>query len=408
MQTNITIDQWLTRKLFERSSLRRLLVSLFVFMMLSLGIASPVSAQYFSKMQVMEKNFCDTIPIEFRRGRILVPVDIEGRTYQFIFDTGCSVGVMFTDRAITLKKKFGFTFVNDAANLVRITGVKRIPEMHIGHVTIRNYRVVLTPDQSMANIEYDCQQIVGCIGSDFVSKCRAVKIDLEKGILVITDRQGAFDREEGFRFSFKEDTRVPFLQVSTRADKTRWCMFDTGSPNFLDVRGRDIAEIDTLDTAMGSVTAGIYGKTDEERLVMLRLDSLRIGDCVFRQVTTNLQSANSFVLGSPVLKFGSMVIDYNTHQMIFCPYHYDNGVTVANTFSDFVVMRREDDNLYVSLVWSKSRSYAQGVRLGDCLTCIDGIDVSGNPCAYMNLALGEHLITFTSTKGEKKEILMEK
>ena len=99
-----------------------------------------------------------------------------------------------------------------------------------------------------------------------------------------------------------------------------------------------------------------------------------------------------------------MVIDYNSHQMIFRPYRYDNGVTVANTFSDFVMMPREDDNLYVTLVWSKSRAYTLGVRQGDRLTHIDGIDVSGNPCAYMNLGPGDHTITLVSTDGEKKEI----
>ena len=380
--------------------LHQLSALLIVFLMMAL----PTSGQYFSKMCIKEKNFCDTIPIEFNRGRILIPVEIGGRSHQFIFDTGCSVGLMFTERAVTLKKKFGFTFVNDAANLVHFTSVKRIPEMHIGHITVRNYRVILTPGRSMANTEYDCQQIVGCIGSDLISKRRAVKIDTEKGIMVITDQQGVFDREEGFRIPFKEDVRVPYLRVSTCADKARWCMFDTGFPGFLDVRRKDITEADTLDTAIGSVTAGIYGKTDDERLMLLRLDSLRVGDCVFRQVTTNLQSANEYVLGSSVLKFGSMVIDYSTHQMIFRPYHYDNGVIVANTFSDFVMMPNEDDNLYVTLVWSKSRSYASGVRLGDRLTHIDGIEVSGNPCAYINLAPGDHLITLISAEGEKKEI----
>lgn len=390
--------------LLEKRSPHRLSTSLIVIMLIVFGMALPISAQYISKMRIMEKNFCDTIPIEFRRGRIIIPVEIEGRTHQFIFDTGCSVGLMFTDRAVALKKKFGFTFVNDAANLVHITNVKRIPEMHIGHTTVRNYRVVLTPSESMVNTEYDCQQIVGCIGSDLISKYRAVKIDTKKGIMVITDRQGVFDREEGFRIPFKEDVRVPYLQVSTRADKTQWCMFDTGFPGFIDVRRKDITEADTLDTAIGSVTAGVYGKTSDERLMLLRLDSLLVGDCVFREVTTNLQSANSYALGSSILKFGSMVIDYNTHQMIFRPYDYDNGVTVANTFSDFVMMTRDDNNLYVTLVWSKSHSYALGVRLGDRLTHIDGIDVGGNPCAYMNLAPGDHIITLISTEGEKKEI----
>ena len=372
--------------------------------MLTMGMALPANAQYFSKMRFKEKDFCDTIPIEFRRGRIFIPVEIEGRQHQFIFDTGCSVGLLFTDRAVTLKKKFGFSLVNDAANRMRLTSVKRIPEMHIGHLTVRNYRVILSPGRSMINTEYDCQQIVGCIGSDLIAKGRTVKIDTQKGIMVITDRQGVFDHEEGFRFPFKVDVRVPYLQVSTRADKPRWCMFDTGFPGFLDVRRKDITDADTLDTAVGSITAGIYGTTDEERLMLLRLDSLRIGDCVFRQVTTNLQSANDFVLGSSVLKFGSMVIDYHSRQMIFRPYHYDNGVTVANTFNDFVMMPRDDDNLYVTLVWSKSRSHALGVRVGDRLSSIDGIDVGGNPCAYVNLGPGDHILTLISSEGEKKEI----
>ena len=83
-------------------------------------------------------------------------------------------------------------------------------------------------------------------------------------------------------------------------------------------------------------------------------------------------------------------------------------MTVANTFGDFVMMLREDDNLYVTLVWSKSRSYALGLRLGDRLTRIDGIDVSGNPCAYMNLAPGNHILTFTNAQGEVKEIPRER
>ena len=94
--------------------------------------------------------------------------------------------------------------------------------------------------------------------------------------------------------------------------------------------------------------------------------------------------------------------------MIFRPYHYDNGVTVANTFSDFVMMRREDGKLYVTLVWSKSPSHALGVRSGDRLTHIDGIDVSDNPCAYMNLSPGEHIVTLISTEGEEKEIPITK
>lgn len=392
----------------KRRLLHRHTASLTILWMLTFGMALPASAQYISKMRIKEKNFCDTIPIVFRRGRIFVPVEIEGRTHQFIFDTGCSVGLMFTDRAVNLKKKFGCSLVYDAANHVHLTDVKRIPEMHIGHITVSNYRVVLTPDRSMVNTEYNCQQIVGCIGSDLISKHCAVKIDTEKGIMVITDRRGIFDHEEGFRIPFKVAVRVPYLRVSTRADKTRWCMFDTGFPGFLDVRSKDITEADTLDTAMGSITAGIYGKTKDERLTMLRLDSLRVGDCVFRQITVNKQSANNLVLGSSILKFGTMVIDYNTHKMIFRPYQYDNGVTVANTFKDFVMMTGNDNNLYVTLVWSKSHAYAQGIRLGDRLTHINGIDVSGNPCAYMNLAPGDHLITLVSSEGERKEIQIKR
>ena len=71
------------KRLFGSSSRHQFFASLIFFMMLAFGIALPVSAQYFSKMSIKEKNFCDTIPIEFRRGRIFITVEIEGRAHQF-------------------------------------------------------------------------------------------------------------------------------------------------------------------------------------------------------------------------------------------------------------------------------------------------------------------------------------
>ncbi len=355
-------------------------------------------------------NQADTIPITFSNGRILLPVEVDGREHRFVFDTGCSCGLLFTDKAVSLKKGglFSFAFVSDAAGHVKLTRKKRLPNLRIGTLRVKRYPVIISPPNSMMRQEYDCQNIVGCIGGDLFDKKRMVKIDVRRGEMVVSDDPTLFAGESGFRIPFETEMHVPYVMVKTRADKERRYMFDTGFPGIITVRAKDLLSIDTLDTALGATNAGIYGQTHSQSIAKIHLDSISIGGCVFRDITTNVQSSNSSSIGSLFLKYGTMVIDYIHREIIYQPYEYDRGITIGNQYHNVVLMF-DGSHYKVTLVWEDTDARRRGIRVGDRLTHIDGINIEDNPCAYMNLDMSqEHTLTLVSESGEEKELYIKK
>lgn len=355
-------------------------------------------------------NQADTIPITFSNGRILLPVEVDGREHRFVFDTGCSCGLLFTDKAVSLKKGglFSFAFVSDAAGHVKLTRKKRLPNLRIGTLRVKRYPVIISPPNSMMRQEYDCQNIVGCIGGDLFDKKRMVKIDVRRGEMVVSDDPTLFAGESGFRIPFETEMHVPYVMVKTRADKERRYMFDTGFPGIITVRAKDLLSIDTLDTALGATNAGIYGQTHSQSIAKIHLDSISIGGCVFRDITTNVQSSNSSSIGSLFLKYGTMVIDYIHREIIYQPYEYDRGITIGNQYHNVVLMF-DGSHYKVTLVWEDTDAWRRGIRVGDRLTHIDGINIEDNPCAYMNLDMSqEHTLTLVSENGEEKELYIKK
>lgn len=349
----------------------------------------------------------DTIPITFSQGRILLPVEVGGQSHRFVFDTGCSCGLLFTDRALPLKSGglFSFALVSDAAGHVKLTRRKRIADLRIGGMTLKRYPVIVSPPSSMMRQEYDCQGIVGCIGSDlFDKRGQAVKIDVRAGRMVVSSDPSLFAHEEGFRIPFDTDLHVPYVNVKTRADKERRYMFDTGFPGIITVRAKDLLDIDTLDTAVGATNAGIYGRSRLQSIAKIHLDSLSIGGCVFRDITTNVQSSNTSSIGSLLLKYGTVVIDYKHHTLIYQPYAYDHGITIGNQYHHVVLMY-DGGSYKVTLVWEDTDAWRRGIRPGDRLTHIDGINIEDTPCAYMNLDMSQdHTLTLVSESGEEKEL----
>ena len=73
----------------------------------SLGFTVTFNAQN-SKLNaqssMLNATFTDTLQIEFDNHRILLPVEIEGKKYRFLFDTGATQGAVFNPSPLYGKK----------------------------------------------------------------------------------------------------------------------------------------------------------------------------------------------------------------------------------------------------------------------------------------------------------------
>ena len=52
---------------------------------------------YSLKFTVSPKEFVDTIPLDYVRGQVLLPVRFGNKSYRFLFDTGASQTTLFAD-----------------------------------------------------------------------------------------------------------------------------------------------------------------------------------------------------------------------------------------------------------------------------------------------------------------------
>ena len=78
---------------------RKVMGLLLLYLFTSLPLTAQ-QARYSSKLKWSASHFTDTIDIEWERNQVYVPVEISGKRYRFLFDTGAAQAVVYADTPI--------------------------------------------------------------------------------------------------------------------------------------------------------------------------------------------------------------------------------------------------------------------------------------------------------------------
>ena len=103
--------------------------------------------QDFNKISV-DKNYHTEVAYEFVNEKIIIPVEIEGEQYRFLFDTGAP---NFITNNLYNKIKTRFVksiLVSDASNKKDSLNVVVVPKINIGGTHFRNSTAVVSKDSS--------------------------------------------------------------------------------------------------------------------------------------------------------------------------------------------------------------------------------------------------------------------
>ena len=152
------------------------------FLSLLLCVATDTQVQsYKLDFTLSKKQFADTIGIRYEREKVLVPVVIGGRSYSFLLDTGASHAVVFDDSDIQGCEDMGPIESIDANGRRAMVQVVKLPPIGLGDLTLTGCRATRLPRAPWN------RGIDGILGFDLVNKGLQMKIDVRKGILVLTD-----------------------------------------------------------------------------------------------------------------------------------------------------------------------------------------------------------------------------
>lgn len=337
------------------------------------GSAQPLARYNVKTISYSKKDFVDSIHIEWEREQIYVPVQIEGKHYRFLLDTGAAQAVIYTDTPISGCIPVGNIRSHDATGRMDTVQMAVLPPITLGTVTFSGCRATIQ-SRPVQGRNFD-----GIIGFDLINCGLCAKIDVRQRLLILTDRRYFFNGEQGIDMKYKLQFHVPYVDVSPFGSYHESTLFDTGSRRLYAINRQSFdvcaqkagSLIDTQveGRSMGRHTIGLSGPEPLSEVVFLNLSQLRMGDFTFSNLHTLTTMGDSHI-GAKVLDYGSMVFNPKKKRIRFQPYHQQIEASVDNEQLDIAFVS-ENGMPCVGLVWELGEPYRLGFRQGDIILKID-------------------------------------
>lgn len=348
--------------------------------LLAVCLCLPMAAQmhrYSLGFTVSKQDFVDTIDIEFDRHRLLLPIEIDGKKYRFLFDTGATQGVIFTNNRIPYIKEVGNVVSFDINNHSDTVRVVQLPTFRLGSLVVDGYLAIVGRSSAVTR-GYD-----GIIGFDLINKGLCCKLDVENHRMILTDRKKFFAQEEGFEVKYKLSSFVPYVWVSPFMRHMDRALFDTGFSHFYSMnresfqkhvyKSRQVAA-QVEGRAVGQHTIGMHGVERADTVYFLALDRLKWGDFAFRDVHSVTQEGSSHI-GAELLDYGSVIINPFKKRMLFQPNKTKaDELTVGNKPFQMSIVPM-NGRAAIGLIREESEAYRNGLRQGDIILKVNGRDI---------------------------------
>lgn len=282
----------------------------------------------------VNKRFYEKIKVEVISNSIIVPVKINGKTYNLQLDTGAP-----TSLSINLFDSLKLQ-TTDTTNSTDYYGNKAliqwsiIPEIQIGETTFSNVKVgAINPIQSFTPCNV---QIDGYLGGDFFTG-KVLLIDLKEKQVIITNQLSKLDliQRNAINLKLIGEQNMPELFITFPSKKSgEYLWFDSGSNNHLYrlsktvfnemLKGGALTNENILyDLDSENNGAGIFGPQIDSINHVVLFDTIKIGEtCLLncRATTFDSHSYAKSKLGAPLLQKGIVIIDYINGKFYFNPY----------------------------------------------------------------------------------------
>jgi len=368
------------------------------------------------KGEVAQKNFKETVSFESRAGLVIVKVNIQGKDYQFIYDSGAT-------NAVTkeLAETLGLKPVLDQTaedSEGKKGGIKfaMIDDLKLGKVSFLNTAAAIIDLNAIT--ELACLEVDGLIGGNLMRKA-CWQIDYEKKLLTFASSIDSLSiASNAFSFPFSPlISGTPVVDVELEGVKSKGNIFDTGSSGEITLSASTFKKVLKQNPTfkyvrgIGSSSAGLYGKGYDTSYVgktnALKMGSLVLTDCVvdFKRAEGNL--------GSGFFKDYIVTLDWKQNKIWFAPQPKEKQAWETFGFSTI----KNDTRLFVSYLVENSPAAMAGVTVGDQVVSVNGkyYDIVTNE-EYCEMIVKQvpwkkektMVLIFKSQNGAERTVTLEK
>jgi len=330
------------------------------------------------------KNYYVQLSYQTINGKIFVFTTIAGKTHKFLLDTGAPVAIspaLAAEINATPMRNVESRDVNGNLDSVPVALVN---EIKIGDLSFTNIpAMVFIPDF------YACWNIDGVIGSNMLRKSIII-FNSEQHTIIITDQPEklSFNKKHAIPMlanTLNDYQSMHFITIKLQNKVNLTLEFDTGDNAFLrfsDDFMNQLAQFNVYQIALkgyGASTIGELGLQANANKYLLKIPFLNIGSARFNNVQTLTNKGGIPGLGSKLLDYGNVTLDFINGKFYF---DAKNELIDVNEKQWPFEPTFNNDKLVIGLIWERAMKQ---VKTGEQIVAIDGKDYSHvNFCDLLN------------------------
>ncbi|MGU3374893.1 aspartyl protease family protein [Chryseobacterium sp. M5A1_1a] len=289
--------------------MKKILYTLFIFSNLSLFAQGK---KFFESGEVQLKEAVEKLNLKYSTDLPFVKVNINGKTYNFLFDTGAPTVIsMAIYTELELEKKYKSS-VKDSQKNKQDQIFTVLPEMIVDQATFKNVGVMV---MDLKAPEFGCFKVDGILGANQMAKL-FWRINYAENLMEATQDLSKFDLT-GYDVVIPFETRdqkSPIVEAKT-IDKKIDFTFDTGFSGNIKITDNkyDPKKILEKVEVYGNNTIGAFGAGNPKLEYIFKNPELSLGNKSFANEI--VATGNSNLLGNDFFKNFVFILDWLNHKI---------------------------------------------------------------------------------------------
>ena len=367
---------------------------------------------------VAAKNYFVEIPFGYESRHLFIDVEINNKTYNFLFDTGFDMSVADKSILEDIEFKSGSKAKTTGSSFEKTRVVYgTTPKISIGQVEFKSIGIGL---MDLEFINESCRysrHVDGVIGANLLRKSNW-QIDYEKLVIRFSDKTSALKRSENAvvldMISKGWGSTLLDIQI---ADLTTKFKFDTGSsgkltigPDFLEALKAQNNNLQYATSTRGNELT----KNESYQNHMVLIDSIAVGSIALTNQIISLEKDVSSLLGNQFLENYLVTIDWKNNKLYLDPVKQVQNDTLS---THGLILSPNLSSNQIEIVGMYDTKVDYDVKVGSKISAINGQDVSNFTTSELcdfwktvwpEIKSEEQINIIVQEDSREKEIVLEK